>query len=136
MSVVYKAIVENSDFINHLADLLCANPGGLRGPREATGAAGVAGTAEHGHWRADKVGFFFPDLHPSYGTSDIVTMGKTLSIGMLPSSLIIWMTSSSFVDEKPFEATSLLACVELHFNGIPLKYLKRKKPVLGVPLPL
>jgi hypothetical protein len=79
MDVVYKAIVENPDFVNRLADVLRANPGGLRGPRGPTGAAGAAGIAgagEHGHWRADEVGFFFPDLHSSYGTSDIVTIGK------------------------------------------------------------
>jgi len=29
-------------------------------------------------WRADEVGFFCPDLHHSYGTSDIVTIGKEL----------------------------------------------------------
>jgi hypothetical protein len=34
------------------------------------------GAAEQEHWRADEVGFFFPDLHHSYGTSDIVTIGK------------------------------------------------------------
>jgi hypothetical protein len=79
MDAVYKAIVDNPDFINRLADHLRANPGGLRGPRGPTGAAGAAGAGtgeQHGHWRADEVGFFFPDLHPSYGTSDIVTIGK------------------------------------------------------------
>lgn len=69
MNAVYKAIAENTDFINRVADALRANPGGLRGPRGQTGAPGSVGTAEQGHWRADEVGFFFPDL-------DIVTIGK------------------------------------------------------------
>jgi hypothetical protein len=77
MDAVYKAIVDNPDFINRLADHLRANPGRLRGPCGPTGAAGAVGVAgEHGHWRADEVGFFFPDLHPSYGSSDIVTIEK------------------------------------------------------------
>jgi hypothetical protein len=36
MAVVYKAVIENPDFINKLADVLRANPGGLCGPRGAT----------------------------------------------------------------------------------------------------
>jgi hypothetical protein len=77
MDAVYKAIVDNPDFINRLADVLRANPGTLRGPRGPAGAAGAAGVGEQqGHWRADEVGFFFPDLHPSYGSADIITIGK------------------------------------------------------------
>jgi hypothetical protein len=78
MNAVYKAIVDNPDFINRLADHLRSNPGGLRGPRGPAGAAGTPGAVEggNGHWRADEVGFFFPDLHSSYGSSDIVTIGK------------------------------------------------------------
>jgi len=48
----------------------------LRGPRRPAGSAGIAGVVEPGHWHTDEVGFFFPDLHHSYGTSDIVTIGK------------------------------------------------------------
>ena len=79
MDTVYKAIVDNPDFINRLADVLRGNPGGLRGPRGPSGtpgAPGPAGSGDHGHWRADEVGFFFPDLHSSYGSADIVTIGK------------------------------------------------------------
>jgi transposase InsO family protein len=77
MTVVYKAIIDNPDFVNKLADVLRANPGGLRGPRGPTGASGSGATHEVGtHWRAEEVGFFFPDLHSSYGASDIVTIGK------------------------------------------------------------
>jgi hypothetical protein len=76
MSMVYKTIVENPDFINCLADVLRGNLGGLRGPRGPVGSAGVAGVVELGHWSADEVGFFFPDQHHWYGTSDIVTIGK------------------------------------------------------------
>jgi hypothetical protein len=76
MDAVYKAIVENPDFVNRLADVLRANPGGLCGPRGPTGAAGAVGGEHQGHWCAEEVGFFFPDLHSSYGTSDIVTIGK------------------------------------------------------------
>jgi hypothetical protein len=81
MDAVYKVIVDNPDFINRLADYLRANPGGLRGPRGPAGAAGTPGAVEGGvghghHWRAEEVGFFFPDVHSSYGTSDILTIGK------------------------------------------------------------
>jgi len=34
------------------------------------------GAAGQGHWCADEVGIFFLDLHHSYNTSDIVTIGK------------------------------------------------------------
>jgi len=80
MNAVYKAIIENPDFISRLADVLCSNPGGLHGPRGPSGPTGATGVAlagaDHRHWRADEVGFFFPDLHYSYGTTDIVTIGK------------------------------------------------------------
>jgi hypothetical protein len=78
MNAVYKAIVDNPDFINRLADHLRSNPGGLRGPRGPAGAAGTPRAVEggNGHWRTDEVGFFFSDLHSSYGSSDIVTIGK------------------------------------------------------------
>jgi hypothetical protein len=76
MAVVYKAVIENPDFINKLADVLRANPGGLCGPRGATGAAGAVATEGGTHSRAEEIRFFFPDLHSSYGPSDIVTIGK------------------------------------------------------------
>jgi len=74
----YQALVSNPEFINRLVDVLRANPGGLRGPWGQPGAPGVAAEpwAELGHWQADEVGFFFPDLHSSYGSSEIVTIGK------------------------------------------------------------
>jgi hypothetical protein len=75
VNLVYRAIVDNPDFINRLADVLRANPGGLRGPRGPAGAV-VTTAADSGHWRADEVGFFFPDLHSSYGASEIVTIRK------------------------------------------------------------
>jgi len=76
MNLVYKAIAENPGFIKHLADVLRPKPEGLRGPSGPAGSAGVAGVVQPGHWRADEVRFFFPDLHHSYGTTDIVTIGK------------------------------------------------------------
>ena len=79
LSAVYRAIAEDPELVNKLADAIRANPGGLRGPRGLTGAPGApgaAGSGDGGHWRADEVGFFFPDLHSSYGTTEIVTIGK------------------------------------------------------------
>jgi hypothetical protein len=74
LSAVYRAIAEDPELVNKLADAIRANPGGLRGPRGLTGAPGAPGTGDGGgHWRADEVGFFFPDLHHSYGTTAIVT---------------------------------------------------------------
>ena len=79
LAVVYRAIIEDPDLVNKLADALRTNPRGLRGPHGLTGAPGApgaAGSGDGGHWRADEVGFFFPDLHSSYGTTEIVTIGK------------------------------------------------------------
>jgi hypothetical protein len=58
--------------MNRLADVIRANPGGLRGPHGPAGAAGTPGAEPGQHWRADEVGFFFPDLHLSYGSSETV----------------------------------------------------------------
>ena len=52
------------------------------------GAVGVAPMVEGGHWRADKVGFFFPNLHYSYRRSEIVTIGKDL----------LYRNASAFID--------------------------------------
>ena len=80
MDIVYRAIIEHPEFVNKLADVLRSNPGGLRGPRGPSGPSGPLGSPAGGevvhHWRADEVGFFFPDLHHSYGSAEIVTIGK------------------------------------------------------------
>ena len=76
LNAVYRAFVENPDFLNRLADVLRANPGGIRGPPGPAGTPSAAGHEQNHHWRADEVGFFFPDLHSSYGASEIVTIGK------------------------------------------------------------
>jgi hypothetical protein len=76
MQTVYRAVVENPDFITRLADILRANPGGIRGPPGPQGAVGAPGNDQNHHWRPDEVGFFFPDLHHFYGTTEIITIGK------------------------------------------------------------
>lgn len=71
-----RAFVDNPDFISRLADALRANPGDLHGPPGPPGTPAVGGNEQNSHWRADEVGFFFPDLHSSYGPAEIVTIGK------------------------------------------------------------
>jgi hypothetical protein len=109
MDAVYKAIAENPDIINRLVDALCANPRGLRGPRGPTGGPGGAGAGatEQGHWRADEVGFFFPNLHHWYGTLDIVKLrGGEVVRNNIPTCLrgaaLQWYTTEVTDSEKAF----------------------------------
>jgi hypothetical protein len=68
-------LLHNDAFTNIIADAIRANPGNVRGP---PGPPGPAATTEYqgGTWRADEVGYFFPDLHRDYGTAEIVTIGR------------------------------------------------------------
>jgi hypothetical protein len=75
LRALFESVIDNREFINTIADALRANPGGLRGPPGPPGQGG-GGNQDHTPWRADEVGFFFPDLSEYYGNSDIVTIGK------------------------------------------------------------
>jgi len=56
LDLVYRAIIENPDFVNKLADVLRANPGSLRGPRGPAGTPGAPGAPGTGTETADNIG--------------------------------------------------------------------------------